>query len=181
MLEQYVGVYENDQKEQRIIRLDGDALYSQRKGGSKIKLIPTAKDQFAFEARLARATFVQDAGKVVRVILDDHAAADNVWVKTDQPLPTAAPALQLTAAQLEKFAGEYQLAPGFNIAVTRAGTQLFCQATGQERFEVFAKSPTRFFLKVVDADIEFYPDATGLVPKMTLFQGGQEMPGTRVK
>jgi hypothetical protein len=41
--------------------------------------------------------------------------------------------------------------------------------------------PTRFFLKVVDAAIEFYPDEKGTVPQMTLFQGGQEIPGTRVK
>ncbi len=65
--------------------------------------------------------------------------------------------------------------------MTREGQRLFCQATGQERFEVFAKSPTRFFLKVMDAEIDFYPDEKGVITKMTLFQGGQEMPGSRVK
>ena len=75
--------------------------------------------------------------------------------------------------------GEYELAPGFSIKVTREGTQLFCQATGQSRFEVFPINPTRFFVKVVDAEIGFYPDEKGVVNKMVLFQGGQEMPGIR--
>ncbi len=180
-LEQYVGVYENEQQEQRIISLEENTLYSQRKGGGKIKLIPTAKDQFAFDARLARATFVQEKGKVTKVLVDDHTAPDNLWVKTDKPLPTAIPELQLAPAEMEKFIGIYELMPGFNITVTQEENQLFCQATGQPRFEIFAKSPTRFFLKVVEADIEFYPDAQGSVPTMVLFQNGQEMKGKRVK
>lgn len=180
-LEEYVGVYENDKNEQRVITIDQGELYSQRAGGSKLKLIPYGKDQFYFEGPLARATFLREKNKVVKVSVNDRNAPDNIWVKTDKPLPAARPEIQRTEAQLEPFVGEYQLAPGFNIAITREGAQLFCQATGQERFELFAATPTRFFLKVVEADIEFYPDANGAVPKMTLFQGGQEMPGERIK
>ncbi len=184
VLEQYVGVYENDKKEQRVINLEDGQLYSLRTGGSKYKINPYAPDQFFFEGSLSRITFVRAPGagkKVVEAIVSDRTAADNRWVKTDKPLPAAKAELQLTEAQLAPFTGEYQLAPGFNITVTREGTRLYCQATGQERFEVFAESPTRFFLKVVDAAVEFYPDEKGVVNKMVLFQGGQEIPGARVK
>jgi hypothetical protein len=34
--------------------------------------------------------------------------------------------------------------------------RLFAQATGQEKFEIFAESETKFFLKVVDAQLEFF-------------------------
>ena len=182
-LEQYVGVYENDKKEQRVITAEKGQLYSLRTGGSKYKVIPFAPDQFYFEGSISRITFVHEKGgkKVVQALVSDRTAADNLWIKTDKALPAAKPELKLAETDLDKFVGEYQLAPGFNIAVTREGTQLFCQATGQQRFEVFAESPTRFFLKVVDAKIEFYPDEKGIVPKMVLFQGGQEMPGMRVK
>jgi len=118
---------------------------------------------------------------VVKANVSDRTAMDNVWVKTDKPLPAARPEMHLTEAQLTPFIGEYELMPGFNLAVTREGTQLFCQATGQPRFEVFATSPTRFFLKVVEAEVEFYTDEKGAVDKMTLFQGGQEMEGKRIK
>lgn len=182
-LEQYVGVYENDKKEQRIITAEGGQLYSQRTGGQKFKINPYGPDQFFFEESFARITFQRESGskKVVKAIVSDRTAADNLWTKTDKPLPSAPKELQLTEAELDKFLGEYELMPGFNIAVTREGKQLFCQATGQQRFEVFAKTPTRFFLKVVDADVEFYPDEKGMVNKMKLYQAGQEIEGKRIK
>ncbi len=183
-LEQYVGVFENDQNEQRIISVENGQLHSQRSGGQKFKLMPYGPDQFFFEESFARITFERekDGGKkVVKAIVNDRTAPDNLWVKTDKPMPTARPEIKLPEADLEKFTGEYQLMPGFNIAVTREGAQLFCQATGQPRFEVYAATPTRFFLKVVEADIEFYPDEKGVVNKMVLFQGGQEMEGKRLK
>ena len=184
VLEQYTGVYENDKKEQRIITLEGGVLKSLRTGGSKYTIVPYATDQFYFENSMSRIRFVREpkgAKKVTKAFVSDRNTEDNLWVKTDKPIPAGRAEMQLTEAQLEPFVGEYQLAPGFSITVTREGKQLFCQATGQSRFEVFAESPTRFFLKVVDATIEFYPDATGKVPEMALFQGGQEIPGTRVK
>ncbi len=64
-------------------------------------------------------------------------------------------ALRKTAAvlvaALDDYAGYYELAPGVVIHVTRNGEQLFAQITGQDKFPVFAESPTKFFYKVVDA------------------------------
>lgn len=184
VLEQYVGVYENEKAEQRIISMENGQLHSMRSGGSKYQLVPFATDQFYFVESFARIQFVREKSgekAVTHAIVSDRTAADNKWTKTNKPIPAARPEIKLTEAQLTPFVGEYQLMPGFNIAVTREGTQLFCQATGQQRFEVFASSPTRFFLKVVQADIEFYPDDKGVVNRMVLFQGGQEMEGKRIK
>jgi CubicO group peptidase (beta-lactamase class C family) len=180
-LEQYVGVYENIAKEQRVIRLENGQLTSQRTGGSKYNLHAYGQDQFFFENSFARIRFEKDktGKKVVQASMTDREYEQQLWIKTDKPLPAARTEIQLTEAQLKPLEGEYELAPGFSIKVTREGTQLFCQATGQSRFEVFPINPTRFFVKVVDAEIGFYPDEKGVVNKMVLFQGGQEMPGIR--
>ncbi|HAD12996.1 MAG TPA: serine hydrolase [Saprospirales bacterium] len=180
-LEQYVGVYENDAKEQRVIRLENGQLTSQRAGSSKFNLFAYGPDQFFFENSFARIRFEKDKSgkKVIQAIVDDRSGANLKWIKTDKPLPAARQEMQRSEAQLQPFEGEYELAPGFSIKVTREGTQLFGQATGQPRFEMYSESPTRFFLKVVDAAIEFYPDEKGTVNKMVLFQGGREMPGVR--
>lgn len=183
-LEQYVGVYENEKKEQRVISVEKGQLHSMRVGGSRFKLQPYGPDQFFFEESFARITFIREktgSKKVVKANLNDRTAADNLWVKTDKPLPTARAEVQLTEAQITPFVGEYALMPGFNIAISREGAQLFCQATGQPRIEMYAASPSRFFLKVVEADIEFYPNEQGAVDRMVLFQGGREMEGKRVK
>jgi hypothetical protein len=76
--------------------------------------------------------------------------------------------------------GRYELAPTFAIEVTREGDALFVQATNQPRFRAYAASPTRFFLRVVEAEVEFVRDASGAISGLVLFQGGRETPGRRV-
>ncbi|HMQ63280.1 MAG TPA: serine hydrolase [Flavilitoribacter sp.] len=81
---------------------------------------------------------------------------------------------------LESYVGTYNLAPGFDIEITREGTQLFGQATGQGRFELFPKSETEFYLKVVAAQVVFNAK-DGQVESLTLFQGGQELPAKKME
>lgn len=76
---------------------------------------------------------------------------------------------------LESYVGTYEMTPAFKIAVTREGSQLFVQATGQPRFEIFAESESEFFLKVVDARITFLKD--GLI----LHQNGMDQKAKKVK
>jgi hypothetical protein len=80
---------------------------------------------------------------------------------------------------LAQYIGNYELAPGFIIAITLEGDHLMEQATKQPKLEIFAESPTRFFLKVVDAEIEFNKDPSGAVTSLTLFQGGRETKGMK--
>ena len=83
-------------------------------------------------------------------------------------------------ALLQSYTGAYELAPGFTITVTRDGSRLFAQATGQGQFEIFPNSNTEFYLKAVEAKVIFASDAEGVI-NMTLLQGGMVMPGKRVK
>jgi len=53
------------------------------------------------------------------------------------------------------------------------------QITGQPKFELFAESETKFFLKVVEAEAEFFMDASGAVTHMVIHQGGQDTKATR--
>jgi pimeloyl-ACP methyl ester carboxylesterase len=76
-------------------------------------------------------------------------------------------------ADLDRFVGEYRLAPSFAIAITRDGDRLFAQATGQAAFALSADTPTKFSLSVVDAQIEFETDAAGKVTALVLVQNGR--------
>jgi serine-type D-Ala-D-Ala carboxypeptidase/endopeptidase len=81
---------------------------------------------------------------------------------------------------LEGYVGQYQLAPNFTITITRDGHQLFAEATGQPKFQIFPERERDFFLKVVDAQITFETDATGRATSLTLHQNGANMPGKRI-
>ncbi|HEY7546928.1 MAG TPA: serine hydrolase [Blastocatellia bacterium] len=72
---------------------------------------------------------------------------------------------------LDEYVGEYELAPGRTITITREGDKLMGQATGQSKFELFAESETKFFLKIVDAQVTFGRDSAGKVTHMILHQG----------
>ena len=89
--------------------------------------------------------------------------------------------IKIEAAVLESFIGEYELNPKFILTVTKEQNRLFNQATGQEKFEVFAESPTKFFLKVVDAQIEFVKDESGKVSKLILSQNGRKTEAKKIK
>ncbi len=47
--------------------------------------------------------------------------------------------------------------------------------------EIFAETETKFFLKVVDAQVEFIKDASGTVTGIVLNQGGRQLPGKKIK
>ena len=84
-------------------------------------------------------------------------------------------------AVLESYVGKYELAPSFAITVSRENGKLFGQATGQNRFELFAETKTKFYLKVVDAQVTFIPNEKGEVEQLILHQNGRDLPGKRLR
>jgi D-alanyl-D-alanine-carboxypeptidase/D-alanyl-D-alanine-endopeptidase len=80
---------------------------------------------------------------------------------------------------LTSYDGTYELAQGFNIVITHEGNRLYGRATGQEQFELFPKSATEFYLKVVEARVTFAKNDKGEMG-MTLYQNGAVLPGKRI-
>lgn len=81
---------------------------------------------------------------------------------------------------LEHYVGEYELVPSFTITVTSEESGLHVQATGQPKFPAFAESETKFFLKVVDAQVSFVIE-DGAVTSLILHQGGANQPGRKIR
>ena len=82
---------------------------------------------------------------------------------------------------LQSYIGKYELAPEFIISVSKDGSQLKAQATGQSEFEIYPRSENVFYLKVVEAQVTFNINEDGKVISMTLLQGGQETTGLKLK
>lgn len=100
----------------------------------------------------------------------------------DKPykLPEPNTEVTLDSMQLQQYVGVYELSPVFKITVTVKDGKIFGQATGQQPFEMFAKKDNLFFLKVVDAQVEFFKNNKGEVEKMILHQNGQDIPGKKI-
>jgi hypothetical protein len=59
---------------------------------------------------------------------------------------------------LSRYLGVYQIAPNFALTIALQGDHLTAQGTNQPAAPIYVSSPTRFFLRVVDAEIEFFSD-----------------------
>jgi hypothetical protein len=81
----------------------------------------------------------------------------------------------------DRYTGVYQFAPGMTLTFTREGSRMFTQLTSQPKFEIFAESEERFFLKVVDAQITFESGEDGRATAATLHQGGRDQMVKRVE
>jgi CubicO group peptidase (beta-lactamase class C family) len=100
-------------------------------------------------------------------------------LKPSFPLATMRRAIALPAETLDQYVGEYQLAPGFALAIRKSRDQLVAQATGQGAAPIYALARDEFFYRVVDAQISFKRDSTGRVTSLVLHQGGRDMPASR--
>jgi len=86
--------------------------------------------------------------------------------------------IKLPAATLDRYVGSYRVGDqAFYIDVKREGEQLMTRGTGQPWGMLYAESENSFFLKGVDAQVEFSNDGTG---SAVLHQGGRDQVLTRV-
>jgi D-alanyl-D-alanine-carboxypeptidase/D-alanyl-D-alanine-endopeptidase len=88
--------------------------------------------------------------------------------------------ITLEAKTLEGFTGQYQLAPNFVLTVTRSGERLMAQATGQNKFEIYAEGPRDFFAKVTELTISFEAGPEGKATALTLKQAGNTLSAKRI-
>jgi CubicO group peptidase (beta-lactamase class C family) len=178
-LEDYVGVYDFGDGAVRYITHDGDKLFSQRKGGEKTEILASARDEFFFPDGQARVHFKRGAeGKVTGVDMEFLAAAPQTGTRTGDPIPQERQAIQLDPKIYDDYAGDYEMAPGFSIVITREGDHLMAAPTGQGKKEIFPASETSFFLKGIDVQLEFVREG-GKVTGLILHQGGRDMQGKR--
>jgi len=80
---------------------------------------------------------------------------------------------------LAPYVGTYELMPGVNMLITLNGNRLSEKLATQPSFPIFPESEALFFLKVVDAQIEFVNDG-GKVTALILHQGGRDQKARRM-
>ena len=175
-LNKLAGVYDFSDSSTRIITVEDNQLFSQRPGSNKFKLFPIKKNTFSFENSFATIHFNED-GKEVKAVFANRINKTE-GVKTNKPIPIHNE-IQLESEILKRYTGVYEIQPGFDIVITLEGNKLMSQATGQQKIQIFPESQTKFFLKVVDAQIEFVENEKGVFESFILYQGGQEISGKK--
>jgi CubicO group peptidase (beta-lactamase class C family) len=181
-LEEYVGVYRFDPRTTRTVTREGGRLFSQRNGAQRQEVLASARDEFFFKEAPSRLRFRRDAqGRVTGMDFMATSGPDGFGTRTEEAPGSERQAVRVDPALYDAYAGVYELAPGFQITVTREGDQLFGQPTGQSKAELFPTSETEFFLRVDDVQISFQRGADGKATGLVMHQGGRDTPGKRVQ
>jgi CubicO group peptidase (beta-lactamase class C family) len=113
----------------------------------------------------------------------DQIASSLGKVALGQPVTLISERKEVSVAPtlLADYAGTYQLTPTVNNVVSVKDGHLVSKLGNQPEVQLFAESDTKFFLKVVDAQIEFFRDpTTHAVTHLTLYQGGAEHEAKRL-
>ncbi len=81
---------------------------------------------------------------------------------------------------LDAYPGTYEIADGFVLTISIDGGRLIGQATGQGAFPLTPSAENEFVFPAADVRIMFKLAGSGRAEKLTLYQGGQVLPGSRV-
>lgn len=104
-----------------------------------------------------------------------HAYINNQLDKV--PLTTP---INVATEALDKLNGKFQLVPNFVLTITNDGSQLYVQATGQQKLALTAISKTEYVNQAVKAKIVFEVNEAGKATSLTMYQGGQTLPGVKL-
>ncbi len=178
ILGEYVGTYQLEPKVNIMITLEGGQLTAQVSGQNKVPLFASSDVQFFYKVVDAQIEFTKDEkGTVTGLIL--HQGGRDMKAPRTSDRVLVRKEITVSPKILAQYVGTYELRPGFDLVFTLEGDELISQATGQGKIPLFAETETKFFSKVIDAQIEFIKDEKGAVTHLMLYQGTIEMKAPR--
>lgn len=170
VLEKYTGNYEFEDGALRAITIESGNLFSQRQGSTRLLLVPESESHFAFGDSFTSIEFLPDGKGGFQAVFHNRIEKTKGH-KTDKQIRERE-SIVLSPEEMKPFEGEYEVTPNFSLKFFLEDGQLMTQATGQPKFPVYPESSNRFFLKVVDAQLEFIRSEEGNVNEVVLYQGG---------
>jgi len=171
----YVGRYDFVQAILTVTR-EGDRLFAQLTGQPKAEIFPRSETEFFWKVVDAQITFVKsEKGEVV------HAIHRQGGRELKAPKLPDEPPADVDSAVYDAYVGEYDYGNGMILSVTKEGNKLFAQMTGQPKFEIFPRTETEFFWKIINAQITFVKDEKGEVIKAIHHQGGMKIEAPKIK
>jgi bla regulator protein blaR1 len=88
--------------------------------------------------------------------------------------------IAVETATLNRYVGKYQIMSGSILTVTRDGSRLNARITGQPDLPIYAETPSKFFWKVVDAQVTFTAGDSGPATSATIHQNGRDIVAQRL-
>jgi hypothetical protein len=110
----------------------------------------------------------------------DSIATEYGW--PDYPVKGQTESVPIPQDALDSIPGVYELEPDFPVTVVADGERLFLQIPTQGLTEIYASTPTSFFITAVDwGPMTFVKDDSGEVTAMMIGPSGQQSTHSRLE
>ncbi len=109
----------------------------------------------------AFAGFIKESHIGVVVLTNSFIGVDDIGQHLLDPssklkkVKTKEEAIEINDTTLEKYVGVYEINPELMLSLTLEESQLYAQATGQQKYKIYGETETVFFLTISEAKIEF--------------------------
>lgn len=169
----YIGVYRLGENQYMTIKVNDGKLQAQVTGQQPIVLERTKDHVFELKTLNLTAAFEFGEDGIATTLNWSQPGVSVAAERVDDSYGvTTREEVSIDTELLQKFVGKYQLSGTARVNVERIKDRLFVQVTGQPEFRVFPMSPTRFFYRVFDAEIEFEEEENGTVAGLVVHQAG---------
>jgi hypothetical protein len=173
--EDYAGRYDYGSGVMTVER-EGDRLFAQLARQPRFEIFPAGNDEFFWKVVEARVKFERDgAGEVTGIVHSQGGGTIKAPRLTRQVVVKVDPALY------DAYLGRYDYGGGQVLEVSRDGGRLMGQMTGQSKLVLLPRSKTKFFFKVVNAEVAFVSDPGGKVIGVEHLQNGRTIEAPRIK
>ena len=195
ILDRYVGHYASALGESMEISRKDDKLLSQASGQPRLPFMAEAEDKFFLAIGPAQICFMVEDDRAIGLILNRAGVKMKMTrLSPDEAHKTSAATAARLAEQLRprqaiaidpsllpRYAGRYRIGENRDVVVSAEQGQIFAQITGQDRYEIFAESSSKFFWTFTAAQISFFTDQAGKVSHAVLHQMGRQIPLARLE
>jgi hypothetical protein len=90
-------------------------------------------------------------------------------------------AVTVTAAELARYEGVYEMAPGVTFRIRRDGARMVAEASGQPPMELFATGEDELAVKGAEIKVRFAVDSAGAVSGLVLQVNGNNVRAAKLK
>lgn len=178
-LEPLFGLYKSDSAERRFFARDGK-LFTRRTDASDLPVLAAGDDRFFYgENNLTWFKVKRDAaGKHVMEM--HHGGSDEAEMATRiGPVPPEAPAVKLSQAMLERYAGNYRFGAAPVVVALGPDGRLTVKLGQQQPVVIEPLSETEFRAIGPNAKVRFESESDA-VTRLVLVQNGREQAAERV-
>ncbi len=182
ILDQYVGVYKIDEKNRRFVTREGNQLVMTRSNGPRTVFQAYSENGF-FQSQdsLLRVEFNKNERGQVSELLVHQRGNITAHSRLDEALPPVEKAFPMSAAQFDRFVGEYELMPNFVLTIRREGDRFLAKATGQGDTVLMPIALDTLKSDSVNATLRFVKDANEQITHLILTQNGVSREAKKIR